>query len=199
MRRSLALAAALFLTLALAMTPAAAGVGNVNFVGGTRSFGDDDLFEEIDSQSFGGVTVDFGPDSWPVTLAIGLYGSFGEEENIFGEIDLQTAVSELSFGVHKVWKVNATRPFVGGGLTSVSTWAEFEGPGDDVDDTDTSVGLYVQGGVFWKIGSRFNIGIDGRLVTGTDVEMDFDGRLSAEGDADYFQVGLLLGWGWPAE
>ena len=60
----------------------------------------------------------------------------------------------------------------------------------DVSDDDTTVGVYVNGGVYWRLGKRFNIGIDGRIVTGTSIEL-----FGARGDANYGQLGLILGFG----
>ncbi len=45
--------------------------------------------------------------------------------------------------------------------------------------------------MFWKVGRHLNLGIDTRHLLLTDLEI---GR--ADVDVNYFQVGLLVGWGW---
>ncbi len=189
---------AVCLVLAGAWTGALAG-GNANFLLGWRML-DEDLWEPTEDQPVFGVTVDFAPDPWPVQLAIGLYGSTDEEELDLGVFGFSTSgeftasVTELSFGVLKSWEVAGNvHPYVGGGLSFVEAEAELESGSSSVDDDDNSPALYGHGGVSWRLGSRFNIGVDGRFLVGSDIEL-FD----SEGDADYFQIGLLLGWGWPA-
>src|SRR5262249_46209686 len=86
--------------------------------------------------------------------------------------------------------------YASGGVTSLGAAARVEIAGNSVNDHDQSFGEYVQGGVYWRVGSRFNIGLDFRSVFGTSVSVDFGGPVSAKGDADYSQAGLVLGWGW---
>ena len=169
--------------------------GNANFVVGLRGL-DEGFWEPTENQGVFGVTVDFGNERWPVHLELGAFGSSNEEEiDFFGtDVTLTGAVGEFTFGVNKPWQPGENvRTFVGGGLAAVSASAEVDTPFGDEDDDDDSFGLYAHGGAFWRLGPRFNIGVDGRLLAGTDVTLFDD-----EGDADYFQVGLILGWGWPA-
>jgi hypothetical protein len=84
-------------------------------------------------------------------------------------------------------------PFVVGGLAFVLATAEVQSGFWWVDDDDSSGAVYAQGGIFWRLGRRFNIGVDARLLTGSEIEL-----FGEKGDADYFQFGLLLGFGWPA-
>lgn len=193
--------------LILSATPALASQGNANFVLGSRSLQDDEFWEPNETQGVFGVTVSFGPDHWPVSLAAGTYLSAKEEsvsfsDPNFGSIhgDFITAIVEFTFGVQKTWAMDAHRPYFGGGLASVGAAAEFDGPGGaDVDDDDQSFGLYIEGGIFWRLGSRFNIGVHTRGLFGTDADFDFGGSITAQGDVDYVQAGLILGWGWPPE
>jgi hypothetical protein len=190
MSRSLKLLAA-SLVLALAATPALAG-GNANFVLGGRTLDEDDWAPAEEHVVFG-VTVDFGGEGWPVNLAIGHHLSIGTDE--WGPFDLTSTVAELTFGVQKTWVVDGvTRPYIGGGVAAVNAESELELGNLSVTEDDTSGAVYVDGGVFWRLGSRFNIGVEGRLVVGTDLEL-----AGADVNADYFQGGLILGWGWPPD
>jgi hypothetical protein len=49
----------------------------------------------------------------------------------------------------------------------------------------------VDWGLYWRLNGSFNIGLSGRFVGGTDVTLGDE-----EINADYFQAGLILGYGW---
>lgn len=242
-----------FLTIALAATMALAPAvtradGNVNFTLGGRAF-DEDYWEPNEGMGLLGVNVDFGPDKWPIRVALGLSGSSAENEGAacrvcdglglghlglgdldidglelgdldfgdldFGDLDfgdlpfgdlpfgfdfpglgvqnVRSTVAEFSAGV--LYRPRGERkliPFVGGGLSFMTVEQEIERLGGrSISDDDTTVGIYVNGGVYWRLGKRFNIGFDGRVVTGTSVQL-----FGQKGDANYGQLGLILGWGW---
>jgi hypothetical protein len=179
------------LTMALLAAPAIAG-GNANFFLGSRGL-DKDFWTPVNGQFAFGGTVDFGKKEWLIHLETGTYVSVGYEENFLGSTDVTGSVSEIFFGVNKTWITKGpARPFIGGGLASVGAAYRINGPGGDIDDHDGSGGAYFHGGVFWRLGNRFNIGLDGRLLGGTKITL-----FGAQGDADYAQLGMVLGWGWP--
>lgn len=192
--------AAAILTAALSTGALLAG-GNANFTLGVRTLGDE-MWEEIESQPVFGVTVDFGPDSWPVSLAAGYHLSTREEKDrqaggLTG--DFRGVIGELSFGVRKTWRgAGSARVYIEGGASTVIADMRVDGSSGEVEDNDTSPGAYVQTGIFWRKGSRFNIGASARAVVGTDITLN-DFAQFGEGDADYYQLALNLGWGWPAE
>lgn len=173
--------------IAALASPAFASSGNLNFVLGNRSLPDDN-WDRLDSQTVFGATVDFEIKGWPVELEGCLQGS-NHTENVFGA-DVKGQVHEICFGAHKRWdlKTGKMHVFAGGGLANVT--AKIEGAG--VSDSDSSLGEYIHGGIFWRLGHRFNLGFDGRVLFGTDITLF---RLS--GDANYSQLGVLLGFGWP--
>ena len=141
------------------------------------------------------MTVDFGGKTWPINIALGYYESqdSGARANfpILGDVDMEGNVSEWSVGIYKKWEAGSARPFLGGGVSFVDAEAEVESILGSVDDSDSSNGVYLEGGIFWRLGEVFNLGLSGRIVEATDVTL-FD----IEGDADYYQVGALLGFGW---
>ncbi len=195
-RRVLAAAAALTIAVPFAPEPALAG-GNVNFVLGARTMRDD-AWGDLQDQGAFGVAVDFSPEDWPIHFVFGAQVSAQEdddEEFFFFEDSLTGVVGELSFGAVFLPNTNTTtRPYIGAGLVRTATAIDLDGEfGEDEDedrDSDNSWGYYANAGVYWRLGTRFNIGIDGRLVRGTD-EVVFGQRRSAQ----YGQIGLLLGFG----
>jgi hypothetical protein len=185
-----------WLMIALAMTsvaaPAMAG-GNANFILGTRGL-DKDFWTPVNGQFVIGAQVDFGKMTWPIHLETGIQVSVGAEEDFIGTADVYGSVAELDFGVNKTWEMKGpTRPYIGGGLAALGASYTIEAPLGDIDDQDGGGGVYFHGGAFWRLGKRFNIGIDGRFLVGSKITL-----FGEEGDADYVQLGMILGWGWPA-
>lgn len=195
MRGSIKLFAAVVAGVML-VTPAMAA-GNANFTLGWREMMDDEIedveLDALDGQPVGGVTVDFSGGSVPFNWAIGLYRSSREEDENFGfaSITVEVTFTELSFGVHKDFESGGAHPFVGGGVTYMKAEVELSSGGQSGDEDDTQLAIYGEGGVFWRLGSAFNIGVGGRAVFGTDFDLD-----GADLNGDYLQAGLILGWGW---
>lgn len=189
--------AAIGIATLLASAPALAG-GNLNLTYGTRTLDDEDYWDPVDEPGFYGLTVDFGGDDWPLNIAVGYHQS-NDDGNLadlplLGPIDVEGTMSEWSVGAHKVWTLkNPARPFVGGGLTRLQADARIDSTLGDTDDDDSSAGVYLEGGVFFRLAEALNLGVQGRLTEGTEITL-FD----SDGDADYYQLGLLLGFGWPA-
>jgi hypothetical protein len=161
--------------------------GNVNFVRGGRSMTDDALWSSLESQDLFGLTIDFGPEKWPIELETGLQVS-SSTKTIFGT-DVTGKVGEVFFGVNRTWTpgTGRMRPYLGGGVASVN--ASF---GSRFKIDDNSGGVYVHGGIYWRMFHRFNIGFDVRAMGGT--KLTISGR---DFNANYRQAGLVLGWGWP--
>lgn len=168
--------------------------GDLNFIYGTRSL-DDDAWDPADDQEVYGATLDFGGKNWPINLAFSYFESEDSGElasfPILGSVDLDAELSEWSIGVRKTWKPGSARPFLGGGATFIDADADVSSVLGEASDSDETQGLYLEGGVYWRLGEAVNLGVHGRLVEGTDVTL-FD----EDGDADYWQIGALIGFGW---
>ena len=189
------LAAAL---LAASTASAVDMAGNVQFVIGQR-YMSDDLWKPLDEPTVFGVEIDFAPASSPVHVALGLQfagdsGNATVEDPFLGATgSVDSTLFEFSTGFlwHPVKKA-IVRPYLGAGALMMvaandTTWGVF----DDDGESDQSFGFYGNAGLFFKVGDHFNIGIDGRIVRGTNITLA--GR---ELDADYEQVAILLGFSW---
>jgi len=164
--------------------------GNTNFFLGTKTLDKDD-WEPLEEQGAFGAELSWGNTDWPIYVASDLFWSADAQGFTFTETIAVT--TELNVGVRKIWgESRKTRPFVGGGLAIVRGYVQkrFDFV-PDVDGSDAAVGPWLTGGVFWRLGTRFNIGMSARWSK-ADVEI-FDESLDAGG----FQFGLLLGFGWP--
>ena len=172
-------------------TSALAG-GEVNLFFGKRDI-DDDILEalEVESPQQIGIELTFG-HQWPVAIAIdyfqsdddGSYEYYGYSEKIDAEIQ------ELAVGVRYLFRKDKTVvPFIGGGLASVKGELSASSGGGSVDDS--TIGWWIQGGVNFRIGKFFNLGVDLRNVS---AEVEFEDIVDIEvGGMSY---GVLVGFRW---
>jgi hypothetical protein len=175
----------------LAVAAPVSAEGDVNFFLGGKKLDDDDWSDsdvDVSEQGEFGAQISVGKAAWPVRIAIDVLGSSKEDE--IGLLDVEGKTSEIALGVRKIWTKGKVRPFVGGGLVHVSAEGEFAAGGFDVSDDDSAGGLWADGGVFWRLGQRFNIGFDVRL-SAAEVEL-----FQVDTEAGGSHLGLLLGWGW---
>ncbi len=192
--RRFGLAALILCVLVIATPTNVFCLGDALFVIGSRELDDD--AEPAEKQTAFGISVFLRGETWPVAAMFGIQTS-NDEASLFdpmiGPFTFEAGVEELYFGVGKIWdRRPSVRPYIAGGLTILRLDLKLTdsfglGPSDD----DTTVSPYVEGGVFWRVGRSFNIGISARFVVLAEVE-PFD----IEGDADYAQYNGLVGWGW---
>ncbi len=190
---------ALVVGLSLAVGSAQAkSTGQVNFFLGQK-FLDAGDWDPVDEQGEFGVVMSFGQVDWPVHIAVDLLGSTDEGEisdPLLGEIDVTGSTVELGVGVRKIWSKNSVHPYVGGGLALVNAEIELDSSFGDLDADDDGVGAWLGGGLFWRLGQRFNIGGDVRWSSAEVSPDSIDPELAAELEAGGLHIGLLLGFGW---
>jgi hypothetical protein len=184
--------------VAIAMLAAPAfAAGNANVVVGPRYL-DDGSWNPVADQTAIGFTLDVGKKFWPINFAIGYHASTATDRSTnpapVGELELKGQVREFDMGVLKSWALaHRLRPFAGGGLGLVqgSSRANFETLGE-TSDSGTGAGAWLDGGVYWRLAGHLNLGLDARVLLGANVTMFGFNR-----SADYRQIGMLVGWGWP--
>ncbi len=165
-----------------------AWTGNVNIFLGAKAMDQDD-WEPAHEHGQVGLLVDFRRQFWPVNIAVDLLFSNGE--GTVGGLDVEATTAELNVGVRKIWDhLSMIRPYVGGGLAMI--YAEgtvsLAALSESVDDS--SLGFWLNGGVYWALGETFNIGIDLRY-SAADVTLMGEDVKAGGGHA-----GLILGWHW---
>jgi len=186
------------LAVATCPTAAADASGHVNFFLGQKSLDSDD-WDPVDQQGEFGAVMSFGGSDWPVLIAVDVLTSGKEEDvfdNVFGASKLRAGTFEGAFGARKIWKVGNSRPYVGGGIALIGAAAEFDTGFFEFDADDAAVGPWVGGGVFWRLGSHFNLGFDARWSK-AEVDLDFGANVvEKDVEAGGFQGGLTVGFGW---
>jgi hypothetical protein len=205
-----------FLVLALALclpiTAAMAG-GDVNVIFGKKMIDDSDLEDlDVDDQDQFGIAVSLGFGNWPVELAIDLLSSSDDNTAVYADpaysynlqynVDVDT--TELSFGVRKYWGKRG-RPYVGGGLgftqldgsvTAVRTFGQTTFTDRILDDDDSDLSFWVNGGYVWLFGRSFNLGVDVRY-SDSDAKLSIsESSSSVKFDSGGTHVGVMLGYHW---
>jgi len=198
MRRLWVPLALLALCVFFCPTAAADAEGHVNFFLGQKSLDSDD-WDPVDKQGEFGAVMSFGMADWPVLIAVDVLTS-GDEEDVFngpfGPAKLKAGTFEGAFGVRKIWDSGSVHPYAGGGIALIGAGAEYEAGILDVDADDAAVGIWLGGGVFWRLGSRFNLGFDVRY-SGADVDLDFGAGITQNDvKAGGFHGGITVGFGW---
>ena len=85
--------------------------GNVNFFLGAKSLSSS--WEPFENQFELGAVMNFGQESWPVSIAADLLTSADETEFMTGW------TIELDAGIRKVWNKRTVFPYVGGGIAVI--------------------------------------------------------------------------------
>jgi len=200
----------------LVTVPGVSAETNINFLLGAKALDSED-WDPGEGQGELAVMTTFGPEKWPVQIALDLLGT-GTSDETFRQSTLEGSVRgfsltqstvEFDFGVRKIWQKGKARPFVGGGIASI--WATQERllrsppgfggrdpflperpdilPFGVVSDTDNGVGGWIDGGIFWRLTRRFNLGLEARL-SGAKVTLHGE-----EVQAGGSHFGLVLGFG----
>jgi hypothetical protein len=187
MRIALALAILLFVAgLGDPGIARAESKGEVNFILGKKMLDQAD-WEPVEDQGEFGAEVTWGGSDWPIAFATDIVASSHGGDLSFFQVEGQT--SELAFGLRKIWEAGAARPYLGGGIAKIDAQREANGVRED----DTALGGWLGAGIFWRLGSRFNIGLAGRVSRGKVTVFGL------EREAGGTHAGLILGWGWPAQ
>ena len=177
----------------LAATAARAD-SQVNFFLGQKALDGGD-WDPVDRQAELGAVMSFGRETWPIRIAADVLVA-GKDGTLAGGVDVKGATFEVASGIRKIWGKKAFHPFAGAGIAIVGARVELDNAAGSADDTDAAFGPWIDGGVFWRLGMRFNLGAEVRWSK-ADVHLDFgDAVGSTDVNAGGLHYGLLLGFGW---
>jgi opacity protein-like surface antigen len=188
----------LFAAVLLAPSAALAGKrsGNVHFFVGAKLLDSND-WGDLDDHSAFGAEMSWGNTDWPISIATDLFVSATVDTRPT-DFELVGGTIELDLGVRKIFELGRTRPYVGGGIafgTGIIAFDCIVGTFSDCvdeEDSGSGVGAWLNAGVAWRLGKRFELGLSTRWST-----VNADGIYLQDRDAGGFQYGLLIGWGWP--
>ena len=192
-------AVAVLAAAALTFSPAQAGFdGEVNFFLGQKSL-DDFWSPSLDTQTEFGAVMSFGQDDWPVHIAADVLtsarGTAAYDPSV-GSSTTNGLTFEIDAGVRKIWKAGQVRPYIGGGVGVIGAALMFNFGFDSVAAIDAALGIWADTGVFFRLGSHFNIGLDLRYSS-AKVDLDLGSGIGARDvNAGGFSYVLLMGFGW---
>jgi hypothetical protein len=179
----------------IAFAPARADFdGNVNFLLGAKSLNSSDWSPNDNQVAFGAV-MSFGEKDWPVHIAGDVLFSF--DETTSGGVETTGVTFEFDPGIRwLILKKGTVFPYIGGGVGIIGAAAKVEETFVSVDAADATLGFWTDAGVFFRLGSNFNVGLDLRYST-AEVDLDFGaGVVAQDVNAGGFTVGVLMGFGW---
>jgi len=172
----------LFVALVAPLATACLGTGSsVNAYGGTRSLDTDD-FGSLDDQTVYGADLVL-KTSLPFTAVEGGWFHADEEDDTAGLNNAELASDEYFVGLRITpWKI-LIEPYASAGVTYLDSTLDATG----VSDSDEDLAYYLRVGAAFRL-AMLRIGVDGRALTGTDVDLD-----TIESDLDSYQFTVFLG------
>jgi len=169
--------------------------GNLNLFAGQKWLKPGD-WEPVEEQRQYGLMLAFGEERAAVHFAIDAFIAKDDANGAGASTGttLESDSTELGIGIRKVWKHGATRPHLGAGANVIRVAEDRIGPAGVETAEDRGYGVWVDGGVTWRVASHLNLGIEARFSSvRAQLETNSSTRDVAAGG---FHVGLLIGYGW---
>lgn len=144
-----------------------------------------------EDQGVGGVSADFTPRRWPIGFEAAVFGATVSHEDNGKDVD--RGATDFSVGLNKTVRFGSSpfRAYVGAGVAAVNAEQERASGGFRLVDDDSSAAWYGRVGAYWRIAKRFNLGVEGRTLQNTELEL-----FGRNADSDHWQVTVFFGWGW---
>lgn len=154
---------------------------------GARALDSD--YDPVDEQLSFGLEYAFQPStSW---LGVEAGYQFSAKKKSKNNTDFTVAEFDAYAGPRMTFlRQQMVQPYVGLGLALVGVSKEIEVGNTSTDDDDGSLGFYAHGGLVINPFRGFQVGLDVRIVTGTDLTL-----FNSDTNGDYEQVALVVGWG----
>jgi len=168
--------------------------GDVNISIGRRNLNPDN-WKPVEGQTALGIDANFGKKEWPVRILLGASSSIGNGtvSDSGGSYDVEGKTTELSAGARVGRSYSGFTPYLAAGASWITAEVA-SNPNTSVKKSATDSfkpGYFITGGVTYRFQKIFNIGVAARYLGWTDVTL-----FGANGDADYIQYSLVIGWGW---
>jgi hypothetical protein len=179
---SRSLTAPALLLVALAASSCLGSGNSINAYGGTRSLDTDD-FGELDDQLVYGVDGVFKLDLPLLAVEGGWLRAEEDSDSTAGLTDAELVTDEYFVGLRLVpWPI-LIEPYGSIGVSFVNADLDATGTSDD----DSSMAYYARLGAAFSF-AFFRIGVDGRWMFGSDVDLD-----TIETDLDNLQLTGFIG------
>lgn len=175
------------LALLALVTPLASGClgsgSSINAYGGTRSLDTDD-FGSLDDQTVYGADLVL-KTSLPFTAVEGGFFHADESDDTAGLNNAELSSEDYFVGLRITPWNFLISPYASVGVTYLDSSLDATG----VSDSDSDLAYYLRVGAAVSF-AMLRVGVDGRALTGTDVDLD-----TIESDLDSYQFTIFLGLG----
>lgn len=152
-----------------------------SFYFGGRKLDHGDWSPVDDQTAFG---ADFSRVTGAIGWEVGVQGS-RESDDVSGA-KLRGTTREIHGGLRVEAGDNVIRPYAGAGLAYINAKID---PDVGASDDDGSLAGYLHGGVTCDLGTAFYVGLDARVLFGSDLTIN-----GASTDADYGQLAIVVGF-----
>lgn len=178
----------LFLASSLSSVACIGSGHSINAYGGTRSLDTDD-FGSIDDQTVYGADLVLKFDL-PWLAAEGGFFYAEEDDGTAGALtDVELSVEEYFVGLRVTPWDFLIQPYASAGVTLVDGTLDATSGGMPGETDDDTLAYYARLGAAFTI-AFFRIGLDGRALFGSDLDLD-----TIESDVDNYQVTAFVGIG----
>lgn len=161
---------------------------NFNGVVGRRTVGDKD-WEPFHTYSEIGVEGSWGKADEPLMFATDFFASQDSKRD--GSQTLYSNSYQLQLGLRKIWTFGKRwNPYGGAGLTLVDTDIERATSSGKERASDDAYGMWLGGGIFYRIGRNFNLGIAARASLMTTYRL-----FGVDRGGNSTHIGVVIGWG----
>lgn len=121
-------------------------------------------------------------------IEFGALGSTDVQERASENVDVTGAVVELYFGFRQEFGSGRLHPYLAAGGSALAAGIDNDSGGVVADDEDMAPAIYGRGGFLYETGPRSFVGLDLRIVRGSELEFE-----TVELDADYEQATFIIG------
>lgn len=168
-------------------------IHNANLLAGRR-FYDKTTFDPVAEQPTLGLSFDTYKLSNGLGFEVGGFWAWDADAIVLQDLGQSKAFGEnyeAYLGVRKTFLIRDEPfyPYFGGGLTAMHTKLKLETVDGDVDDSDTTGGIYVHAGIYWNFLGSANLGLDLRRVFASSVDL-----FGVDTDVDYTQLMMTMGF-----
>ena len=165
----------------------AAGPGNVYVHFGAADADDFGRLDTDDTLDEYGLGVNYLGDGWDAHLELNMFHAEADVIDPTLGREVPRELTQYGFGVRKYWGEKRMHPNLGAGLS----WLKFRNASTSAGPiSDSTVGVWVDGGVEWAVGPGIRLGVVGRMSVNTGIGVE-----SAKHGGGY-HLGARVGWGW---
>jgi len=161
---------------------------NYNALIGTRKVGDKD-WKPFHEYTEIGVEASWGKADEPVLFATDFYASQDSQRD--GSRTLFSNNYQLQLGLRKIWTFSKRwNPYGGAGFALGDSDADRNKAHGIESDSDDAYGVWVGGGIFYRIGHNFNLGFAARVSIMRGYRL-----FGIERGGNSAHYGIVIGWG----